>query len=192
MSIQMDGRKVGEFQDALLSAYNESSFKQMLYVQLSQDLDELAGPDNFRTRVFDVIMEARRAGWLEQLVKESYQKVPNNPELKAFAISVGVVKTTDAPAGSSEPPERLTLSDLRTVDRLKPVQRSGLRKEMDRAFNVSSLQTICFDMGLEYQNFRSTKMDFINDLIAYCEQHKLLRDLVEVAHGINSTFNWPN
>ena len=70
--------------DALHDAYNYSALEQMLFFQLSKDLQNISLGGNFREVIFDVIRESLREGWTDRLVHAAHDANPGNQKLKAF------------------------------------------------------------------------------------------------------------
>ncbi|MFZ0545681.1 MAG: hypothetical protein WAM60_09600 [Candidatus Promineifilaceae bacterium] len=58
------------------------------------------------------------------------------------------------------------MSELTTEDRTQ------LREFLAKRFNLDELKTLCFDLGLDYEEFpRATMSEFTRELVAYFERH---------------------
>lgn len=60
-----------------------------------------------------------------------------------------------------------------------------LRQNLTTCFNVSELQTLCFDLGVDYENLPSRgKDDLTRELVMYCQRHNLLPHLVDKCRAL--------
>jgi hypothetical protein len=54
-----------------------------------------------------------------------------------------------------------------------------LRRVLDRYFNISELQELCFDLGIDYEHLGgASKSDKARELVAYAERHGRTTDLI--------------
>jgi len=72
----------------------------------------------------------------------------------------------------------------------QPLDRAGFRAKLVRYFNSSELETICFDMGIEYQNFAPALDKFAQDLIAYCERTGRTNELLNMCRKSRPHVDW--
>ena len=66
-----------------------------------------------------------------------------------------------------------------------------LRKSITKLFNKDELQTLCFDLGIEYEELTGdTKSSIVRDLILYCNRHgrksKLLEAVFELRPNLRN------
>jgi len=55
-----------------------------------------------------------------------------------------------------------------------------LRQNIDTYFNDGELNTLCFDMIIDYQDLPgNSKGDKVRELVAYCTRHGLENELVQ-------------
>jgi hypothetical protein len=71
-----------QINNAILSSFDHDSFQQLLYLKLNRQLSHITGGGNFKKQVFDVINDAKRTGWLKDLVKASAESLPKNENFK--------------------------------------------------------------------------------------------------------------
>ena len=81
---KLTGPQVKQFQDALLSAFDGDSLREMMKFELDENLDAIAKNSNLRTVVFDLITWAQRTGKLDRLLDGALKTVPGNAELQAL------------------------------------------------------------------------------------------------------------
>ena len=71
-----------------------------------------------------------------------------------------------------------------------PLDRAGLRAKLVRFFNLGELETICFDMGIEHENFQPALDQFAQDLIAYCERTGNTNELLNMCRKLRPRVDW--
>jgi Effector-associated domain 1 len=83
---ELTGHQYGKLQEALIAAFtSKSKLEQMLSLELNRNLDSIAGGENLRDVVFNLIKEAKAQGWIKDLVHAACRANPGNPQLKAIA-----------------------------------------------------------------------------------------------------------
>ena len=66
-----------------------------------------------------------------------------------------------------------------------------LRQQMSQAFNLDDLRTLCFDLGIEYEDLAGeTKQAKIISLIEYTQRHNRLPHLLETLAKVRPATNW--
>jgi len=69
--------------------------------------------------------------------------------------------------------------------------RIWLRMMIDDHFNKSELQTLCFDMGVDYDGLDGeNKSDKARELVAYFQRRGTIRDLVAKCKALRPNFSW--
>jgi GTPase SAR1 family protein len=69
--------------------------------------------------------------------------------------------------------------------------RGTFRQQLDRAFDVSELHTLCFDLEIDIQHLSGeNKMDQVRELIAYFERRGRLSDLIAALKKWRPQINW--
>lgn len=66
--------------------------------------------------------------------------------------------------------------------------RNEMREKLSRYFNLRELRTIAFDLGIDVDDFHTTKTEFIIDLISYTERHNLDLKLLEMCAQLREHF----
>jgi hypothetical protein len=66
-----------------------------------------------------------------------------------------------------------------------------LRQGLVRHFNEEGLRTLCFDLRIDYDDLTGRgKESLARELVAYCERHDCIFDLIEVAQRLNPNVSW--
>jgi len=101
-------------------------------------------------------------------------------ELKAQA------EHTEASDGASVQTVGATLKSALEQERL-----IRLRQFLATRFNAGELRTLCFDMGLDYDDLPGEgKADKARELVGFCERHDKLVKLVETGQRLRSDVPW--
>lgn len=66
---------------------------------------------------------------------------------------------------------------------INPALRQQLRAALDRHFNLDELKRLCFDLGIDHEQFGAKKPEFIRDLLLHGEKHDLTAQII--AHARN-------
>lgn len=77
-----------------------------------------------------------------------------------------------------------------TITEIEKVDHPQLRGLMGQAFNLSELETLCFDLKLRADEFRPTLSLFIIDLISYLERRGRLPELIAYGERERPQYNW--
>jgi hypothetical protein len=66
-----------------------------------------------------------------------------------------------------------------------------LRQTISQRFSLSNIRTLCFDLGIEYEELGGgPKSDVITALIEYCQRNERLTDLQNYFQRERSFVNW--
>jgi hypothetical protein len=96
--MQPTGKQIEQCQNALLAAYpSEAALRQMLWIELDQSLDAVAGGPNLESKVFDLLLWATSHGEFEDLMVAAYNRNPRNPVLCELVRSLGLSTLKGAP-----------------------------------------------------------------------------------------------
>lgn len=72
-------------------------------------------------------------------------------------------------------------------------QRVGLRTLLENSFNEDELSTLCFDLGVEFENIGGeTKIDKSREIVTMFERKQRLDDLIEACRRLRPTVDWPD
>lgn len=70
---------------------------------------------------------------------------------------------------------------------------SDLHKQIDERFSFSEVRTLCFDMGIDFDNVPGdTKSAFIRNLLVSVAREGRLQELVDLVREQRSFINWEN
>ena len=84
--MKLTGRQIQQIRDALLDAYpTADSLRMMVRIELEQDLAAIAGGENQRVLVFNLVSWAERNGCVQELIAGAYEEMPGNRELRRLA-----------------------------------------------------------------------------------------------------------
>jgi len=114
--------EVGQFQDALLSAFNRSGLEQLVYIRLGEDLDQIVEDGSLAKVVLDLVKWANQQGKAEVLLRAARSENPGNSELRAFDEQIqSRLVNPPAPPTPAAPPAPVT-SPLTPALRLELVE----------------------------------------------------------------------
>ncbi len=66
-----------------------------------------------------------------------------------------------------------------------------LRELLASRFNTGEMKTLCFDMGVDYENLPGEgKADKARELVSYCDRHKCLDKLVQAGQRLRPDIQW--
>jgi len=83
------------------------------------------------------------------------------------------------PSSVAGRPEARPKVGVAPVSAVAPIDRVGLRRVIDVAFNLDELKSICFELGIDHEELAgSTKSAKIQELIGFCERRGRFSDLV--------------
>lgn len=65
-----------------------------------------------------------------------------------------------------------------------------LRLKLVAHFSVEELRTLCFDLGIDSENFPSLKDSFCRELVSYCSRNRLISELMESCRQKRPSVSW--
>jgi hypothetical protein len=68
--------------------------------------------------------------------------------------------------------------------------RKRWRNNLQQYFNINGLKTICFEMGIDYENFSPRKDVFARELIEDCERNQRLKELQQLCQEKRPNVDW--
>lgn len=83
--------------------------------------------------------------------------------------------------------EKFVAGPITEIEAVDHPQLLGL---MGQAFNLSELETICFDLNVDAEEFEHKKTPFIRELIKYMERRSRLPELIAYAERERPQYNW--
>jgi hypothetical protein len=83
--VNLDANQLGQVHLALLQGFDRDELRMMLRLQLDEDLDAVAGDDELKKVVFNLITWAERSGRLDDLVAGALAANPQSKELQRLA-----------------------------------------------------------------------------------------------------------
>lgn len=92
----LSGRQVERMSAALRGAFSLDEFSRLLYYAFRRRLDDITLGGSFETRVFEVILEAERDGWVQGLISAACDYRPRDAALRTLAVDAGL-SSVDAP-----------------------------------------------------------------------------------------------
>ena len=74
---------------------------------------------------------------------------------------------------------------------LAPKYRAKLRRNLVECFNLDELRTLCFDMGIKYENLLAFTLDgMARELVDYCKRAGKIRELVAKCRELRPNISW--
>jgi V8-like Glu-specific endopeptidase len=86
----LSGGQAERLSAALRDAFSFDEFSRLLYYAFRKRLDDITLGGSFETRVFDVILEAERGGWVQGLISAACDYRPGDVALRTLAVDVGL------------------------------------------------------------------------------------------------------
>jgi hypothetical protein len=83
--VNLDKSQLGRVHEVLLRSFDRDELRIMLRLQLGEDLDTVAGDDDFRTVVFNLVTWAERTNRMGDLVAGALAANPTNGDLQQLA-----------------------------------------------------------------------------------------------------------
>lgn len=81
--MQLTGQQIQHIRSALLDAYpTRESLTMMLREQMDEHLEVIAGGENLRVIVFNLVSWAERTGQVDELIRSAADETPGNPALR--------------------------------------------------------------------------------------------------------------
>ena len=135
--MKLSGQHVGQIRDALLDAYSsKDELRMTVRIELDENLENVAGGENLRVVVFNLVSWAEEAGRIDHLVRGAYNQKPGNLAIQRliFAIDEWGTELKAEPSIRKKPPERagpasidVFLSYSRTDEAAKQIVQDTLR-----------------------------------------------------------------
>ena len=70
------------------------------------------------------------------------------------------------------------------------LDRAEFREKLVRYFSSSELRTLCFDMNIQYDDFRPGRSQMAEDLVEYCERNGRTPELLNHCRKLRPHVNW--
>lgn len=67
---------------------------------------------------------------------------------------------------------------------------SRLHRNLALLFGLEELKTLCFDLGMDYENFPALKDSFTRELVIYCKRNGRLNELIEQCKKLRPLNEW--
>lgn len=81
--MQLTGQQIQQLREALLDAYpTKETLAMMVRIQLNEHLEVIAGGENLRVVVFNLVSWAEKVGKVDELVQGAYKDTPGNSALQ--------------------------------------------------------------------------------------------------------------
>ncbi len=94
---QLTGKQVQEIREALLAAYGSvDTLRIMVRIELNETLEAIAGGENLRVLIFNLITWAERTGRVDDLIQGAYRRQSRQSSLAA--VGAGVAHVPRRPA----------------------------------------------------------------------------------------------
>jgi hypothetical protein len=112
---RLNGAQFGQLQQALLEAFTGATLRQMVRVELDQNLEAIAGGENLGVVVFNLIEWAQRTGNLTRLFQGALNAAPGNAVLQTFVRTLGGTQPAEPTRSHLAQLKRQTLEERLAV-----------------------------------------------------------------------------
>ena len=123
--------------------------------------------------------------WVNLYEAKGYERLMRALRTRAEALGISLSPVQAQPAYTPHPVE--------PVSREQPERlpdRAELRQKLAEHFNKEELRTLCFDLGIEHENLPDTKDGMARELVAYCERHGRIPELVAACQRLRPRVAW--
>ncbi len=90
-----------------------------------------------------------------------------------------------APAPIETPPQ-----PEQVYGTLRPNHRAKLRQNLEEHFSKEELRTLCFDLGIKYENFPEALDGMAREIVAYCERTGHIPELLAYCLKLRPKVSW--
>lgn len=115
--------------------------------------------------------------WVNLYEPNGYERLMKALHALAVALGIQLSPQPSAPTVASAPP--LATTDL-----------AELRQKIAQHFNKEELRTLCFDLGVEYENLPDTKDGMVRELVAYSERRGKTAELIAACQRLRPNVAW--
>ena len=143
----LTGQQIAQLRDALLAAYpTHAALREMVRVELDENLVAIADGEALRAVVFSLITWAESTGRTLELIDGAYRHNATNPALREVAAALGVAVATPAqhplhdtrPAGGGNPsPAELRRRELQKQYDLLVRQHAAAAQQLQTTVNAA-------------------------------------------------------
>jgi hypothetical protein len=104
VKLKLSGEQIEQLQSAILGAFEADELRQFLLTHLDKYLSHISLSPNLKIVVLDVIAQAEREGWTDQLLRAVADERPNRPDIQALVTELlAVLESAPSPAPQSAP-----------------------------------------------------------------------------------------
>ena len=135
-----------------------------------------------RTREMEVVLQAE--------IKNVIRSV--NPNLNDREVNHLTKKVVGGVCDYLSRRQQLANTLLEEIDEgLTRADLAELRRKIGEYFNESELKGLCFDIGIDYEDFSiGTKQDKVREVLAYCLRHGRVSDLRTACRRVRPSVSW--
>ncbi len=179
-------------QAALVDAFNEAAFEQMLAYKCDKKLVHLtADKIPFPQKVFEVINATEREGWLDCLVRGAREANRDHAALQSVTDEVLAGIEVEG-RGFYQLPHKFGSVLMGENGQEKASYLTQIYELLIAHFDEAELQTLCFYLGIDYESLVGTaKPGKARALVQYCDRAGRLGDLRAKVKGERPFVEWP-
>lgn len=127
--MRLSGRQVEQIHEALLDAFaSRDALRMLVRIELEEDLEAIAGGDNLRVVVFNLVNWSEQTGRVSQLIQGAYRQNQGNVKLQAL-VEDAQEWFAPPPSPPASPEAPLRRPDARSVPASIDVFLSYSRKD---------------------------------------------------------------
>jgi tetratricopeptide (TPR) repeat protein len=182
---------------ALIDAFSESVFSQMLEYKCVQKLDYLAaGNIPFPQKVYEVMGAAAREGWLDCLARGAQEANTGHAALQAVTAEVLAGIAAEG-LGYYQVTHTLLPSGAEMLEELPvPVDEATYLNQlyhlMLKHFNESEFEELCLYLSINHEDLDGkNRRDKVRALVLHCQRHDRLGALREQLVALRPGVPWP-
>jgi cellulose synthase operon protein C len=172
------------FADALVNAFVWDNLAVVVRIYAGFRLDDIASKNQPLKVVVDQVIEnAVRRGWLQELAEGALAERPTNADLNAVVPRI----LEGVRAEGQEFYQETGMGDQAQPASKSPASTQGsdldvreLYGRLNKEFNLEELRELCFILGIEFDNISgSTKAAKARELVSYMQRRGLLDELAK-------------
>ncbi len=119
--------------------------------------------------------------WVNLYEPKGYERLMKALRARADALGIQLSPQSLASIATSAPWPQTPLTTTEFAE---------LRGKIAQHFNREELRTLCFDLGIEYENLPDTRDGMARELVAYCERRGKTAELIAACQRLRPNLTW--
>jgi hypothetical protein len=126
---------------------------------------------------------------MQELDRQTAERAAKDPQFAEQLIRRRTEQRAHRKAEITQPTPTQEQGE-RAEGTLPPEYRADLRRNLAEYFNRDELRTLCFDLGIDHESLPEEKDGMARELVAYCERHSRIPELVEKCRELRPNVLW--